>query len=83
MNQQAVIADIDRLSFEDAVRELEGIVRKLEAGGMELDASIAYYTRGTALRSHCEKKLQEAKLKVEKIITAPNGSLSTEPMEAE
>ncbi len=74
----------DSLSFEEAIRELEGIVRKLEAGGLELDRSIEYYTRGTALRTHCEKKLQEAKLKVEKIIASPGGAvLSTEPMEAE
>lgn len=76
-------APIEALSFEDAVKELESIVRKLESGGMNLDDSIAMYTRGTALRTHCEKKLQEAKLKVEKIVAGANGQVGTEPFAAE
>lgn len=80
MTQNA--APIEHLSFEDAVKELEAIVRKLESGGMELESSIGMYTRGTALRTHCEKKLQEARLKVEKIVAGANG-VTVEPFEAE
>ncbi len=69
------------MSFEQALSELEGIVRRLEQGGQNLDSSIADYSRGTALKKHAEKKLQEARLKVDKIIKSDNGSLKTEPVE--
>lgn len=80
---QTTATPIETLSFEDAVKELEAIVRKLESGGTDLDSSIALYTRGTSLRTHCEKKLQEAKLKVEKIVASASGGIATEPFEAE
>ncbi len=69
-------ADIEKMSFEDALKELENLVRKLESGGQTLDDSIENYSRGVALKEHCEKKLKEAKLKVEKIVQNPDGSLS-------
>lgn len=75
--------DIKDLSFEDALKELETIVRDLEAGGQALDASIEHYTRGTALRSHCEKKLVEAKMKVEKIVADGEKATGTEPLEVD
>ena len=58
---------IDTLSFETALAELEAIVQRLERGQLDLEASIAAYERGTALRRHCAEKLQEARLRVEKI----------------
>ena len=70
-------ADIEAMSFEQAIKELETIVRKLETGNGELEAAISDYTRGTALREHCQKKLADAKLKVEKIIQS-QGGVSTE-----
>ena len=79
----ATHSDIAEMSFEAALKELEEIVRKLEAGQGELEASITDYTRGTALRAHCQKKLENAKLKVEKIIQQPDGALSTEAFAAE
>ena len=48
------------MSFEQALKELEVIVRKLEAGHGELESSIADYTRGTALKEHCQKRLAGA-----------------------
>jgi len=72
--------DIKKLSFEDSLKELEDIVRKLESGGQSLDNSIEDYTRGTALKKHCEEKLNEAKLKVEKIVAAGD-KLSTTSMD--
>jgi len=71
-------SDIEPMSFEQALSELETIVRDLENGGQELDASIAQYSRGTALKSHCEKKLTEAKLKVDKIIAQDGKPIATE-----
>lgn len=75
------IEDIASLSFEQALRELEGIVRRLETGQSELEAAIEDYTRGTALKEHCQKKLSDARLKVEKIIKTANGSTTTQPFD--
>ncbi|QQS13273.1 MAG: exodeoxyribonuclease VII small subunit [Rhodospirillales bacterium] len=77
--KDAVAADIAKMSFEDALRELEEIVGKLEGGKVKLDDAISAYSRGAALRAHCEAKLAEAKAKVEKIVLAPGGAVSTEP----
>ena len=73
------VADISKLSFEQALAELEAIVRQLESGEVELEKSISIYERGAALRAHCEGKLTDAELKVEKIVQGKNGSLSLEP----
>ena len=66
------------MSFEAALAELEGIVQQLESGDVELEKTIAIYERGAALKSHCEKKLREAELKVEKIVLDDNGQVGTE-----
>ena len=70
------------MSFEDALRELEGIVRQLESGNAPLEESIALYQRGAALKAHCEGKLKDAQLKVEKIVLSPDGSAHTESFDA-
>lgn len=72
-------ADIATLSFEDALAQLEQIVGKLEAGDVALEDSIRIYERGAALRAHCETKLKEAELKVEKIVLGPGGPKGLEP----
>lgn len=69
--------NIETMSFEQALRELETIVRKLETGQGELESSIRDYERGTLLKNHCQKKLSDAKMKVEKIISAADGKLAT------
>lgn len=71
-------AAITTLSFEQALGELETIVRDLETGKSALEESIGAYERGIALKNHCEKKLKEAQSKIEKITIAPNGSIKTE-----
>jgi exodeoxyribonuclease VII small subunit len=71
------------LSFEEAMKELETIVRKLEGGQGDLEASIADYLRGTALRNHCQQKLHDAKLKVDQIMKTPDGSLALQPFETQ
>jgi exodeoxyribonuclease VII small subunit len=70
--------DIASMSFELALKELETIVRKLESGQGELESSIADFERGTALREYCQKKLTEARMKVEKIMQAADGTVSTQ-----
>lgn len=75
----AVPPDIAALSFEDALAELERIVRQLEEGRGKLDDAISSYERGTALKRHCEMKLREAQAKIDRITVSADGSLGTEP----
>ncbi|MAO92955.1 MAG: exodeoxyribonuclease VII small subunit [Rhodospirillales bacterium] len=74
---------IDDLSFEQAMAELESIVRGLESGDIELEASIEAYERGAALKKHCEKKLAGAKARIEKITVGSNGTIKAESAEIE
>ena len=71
--------DIESMSFEDALKELESIVQQLERGQIKLDEAIAAYERGATLKRHCEQKLAEAKAKVEKITLAADGTVGSEP----
>lgn len=69
---------VDKMSFEEALAELEVIVRQLETGDVELEKSIAIYERGAALKAHCDARLKSAELKVEQIVQGTNGP-ATEP----
>ena len=68
---------ITEMSFEDALNELEGIVGRLERGDAPLEESITIYQRGAALKAHCEGKLKDAQMKVEKIVLKGQGEAST------
>ncbi len=61
------------MSFEDALKELEAIVSRLEQGTVDLVDSIALYERGQALKGHCEIKLQSAESRLEKIVQGAQG----------
>lgn len=74
--------DITGLSFEDALAELEKIVRGLEGGQMKLEDAITCYERGAALRRHCEAKLSEAEARVQAIVERADGSLAVKAMDA-
>ena len=74
-----VPSDVAAMSFEQALAELEKIVQDLERGQLDLDAAITAYERGTQLKLHCEGKLREAQLRVEKITLGPDGRARTEP----
>lgn len=76
--EPALPKDIAALSFEDALKELEGIVQQLERGQVKLDEAISAYERGALLKRHCEQRLAEAKMKVEKIVFSADGSVSTQ-----
>ncbi|MGE0419925.1 MAG: exodeoxyribonuclease VII small subunit [Acetobacteraceae bacterium] len=78
-NKQA--AEIAKLSFEDALAELEQIVRGLEGGQQKLEDAIKAYERGAALRKHCEDKLAEAEARVAAIVRNADGSVTTRPLE--
>lgn len=74
-------AEIAGLSFEEALSELERIVRQLEEGKGKLDDAIDAYSRGVALKRHCETKLTEAQARVDQIVLAPDGAISAKPVE--
>ena len=74
-------ADIATLTFEQALAELEQIVARLESGQAPLEDSIQMYERGAALKSHCETRLEAARLRVEKIVMGASGAPGVEPAE--
>jgi exodeoxyribonuclease VII small subunit len=71
MQEQA--PDISAMSFEDALKALEDVVRKLEGGDVPLEDSINLYERGEALRKHCQARLDAAQARIEKIVAGPDG----------
>lgn len=74
---------IQEMSFEEALGELETIVRELESGKAPLETSITAYERGIALKKHCETKLTDAKTKIEKITISNDGTIGTAPLDKE
>ena len=79
MAETKVPDDIKKMSFEAALAEIEDIVRELESGQGELNEAINAYSRGAALKQHCETKLKEAQAKIDKIVLGPDGEVSSEP----
>lgn len=79
MEQDTTRSDVAKLTFEEALAELEEIVRRLESGAAQLDEAISAYERGAALKRHCETKLHEAQARVEKIVVGSGGTIKSEP----
>ncbi|HOB14707.1 MAG TPA: exodeoxyribonuclease VII small subunit [Novosphingobium sp.] len=76
--------DIAGLSFEEALRALEDIVRKLESGEVPLDATMDLYERGEKLRAHCQARLDAAQQRIEKIVAGADGkAAATQPFDAD
>ncbi len=76
--------DIDTMSFEEALSALEAIVQQLERGDVPLDQSITLYERGEKLRAACQKRLDAAQSRIEKIVTGANGAPSgTVPLDGD
>jgi exodeoxyribonuclease VII small subunit len=74
-----VPADIAAMNFEEALAELEQIVRRLEGGQVRLDEAIQFYERGALLKRHCERKLNEAQQRVDRIVIGGEGAITAEP----
>ena len=75
---------VEEMTFEEAMRELEGVVGKLERGDVALEDSIALYERGAALKAHCEDKLAKAEEKVARITFGADGQpKGTAPLDAD
>ena len=72
-------AEIASMSFEQALNELQALVKQLEKGDNKLDDAIKSYERGALLKRHCEAKLREAHMKVEKIVLGADGSVGAQP----
>ena len=83
MANDGKLADVAKMSFEDALEELEDIVRTLEDGKGKLEDAITAYERGTKLKAHCEKKLKAAQAKVETISLGADGEVAAEPADIE
>jgi len=79
MVDPGVPPDIAAMNFEDALAELKQIVRRIEGGQVKLDEAIQSYERGAQLKRHCEKKLNEAQQRVDRIVIGPEGAISVEP----
>ncbi len=72
-------ADVTKMNFEDALNELETIVAQLERGDIPLEKSIEIYERGAVLRRHCEARLKDAQLKIDRIVLDGEGQARAEP----
>ncbi len=77
-------ADVKKLSFENAIEELESIVKRLEEGKVALEESVTIYERGEALKRRCEELLRQAEARVDKIAIDANGQpTGTEPLDVQ
>jgi exodeoxyribonuclease VII small subunit len=79
MAESKIPPDVAKLSFEDALEELQDLVRQLEKGESKLEDAVRFYERGALLKRHCEAKLRDAQEKVAKIVIQPDGSVGTTP----
>ena len=70
--------NVNNFTFEEALKELEEIVEQLESGEITLDGAVSAYEKGSKLKNVCQKHLNEARIKVEKIKEDEKGQISTE-----
>lgn len=68
---------IEALTFDDALAELQRTVAELEAGGQPLEVAIALYERGVTLQARCERLLGDAELRVQQLVARAGGVLET------
>ncbi len=78
----AIPPDIAALGFEEALAELEKLVKQLEDGKARLDDAVKAYARGAQLKRHCELKLREAQAKIEQIAVGTDGTIATKPFDS-
>ncbi len=73
---------VDKMSFEEAMAELEAVVNQLDQGDVALEHSIKLYERGAELKTHCERRLKAAEEKVEQLVLNAAGEpTGTKPFE--
>ncbi len=84
MNKAEAADEIGKMSFEEALAELKGIVERLEQGDGQLEESIDIYQRGALLKQHCDSKLRAAQERIEKITLTKDGQpTGSEPLDLE
>jgi len=77
-----IVKNLDEnISFEEALSELEEIVKKIDNGQETLEVAVNSFERGILLKNHCEKKLKEARLKIEKITKLADSTVTLEEVE--
>jgi len=82
MSDKATERAVAKMSFEEAMKELEAVVGRLESGDVPLEESIALYQKGAALKAHCDAKLADAQARVEKIrLGEGSRPVGTEPFD--
>ncbi|MDR0677160.1 MAG: exodeoxyribonuclease VII small subunit [Holosporaceae bacterium] len=75
--------EINKMEFEEALGELETIVKTLEEGKSSLKDSVNLYERGTMLKKHCDEILESVQLRINQISSDKDGNLKIEPSEME
>ncbi len=75
------MSEKERLTFEEAYAQLEATVQRLEAGNLSLEESLALYERGMELVRLCTEQLDQAELRVRRLVPSPSGELTAEPFE--
>ncbi|MET4806540.1 exodeoxyribonuclease VII small subunit [Limibacillus sp. MBR-115] len=84
MSKAEAADEIGKMSFEEALAELKGIVERLEQGDGKLEESIDIYQRGALLKQHCDSKLRAAQERIEKITLTKDGQpAGSEPLDLE
>ena len=73
--------EVSEMTFEESLSELESIVKKIDSGAETLESSVKNFERGVLLRNNCQKHLEDAKLRIEKIVKNSSGEIGTEPVE--
>lgn len=77
-------SDVKKMAFEQAIEELESIVKELEGGKVPLEKSVAIYERGEVLKKRCEELLRQAEARVEKITLDASGKpTGSEPLDVD
>ena len=83
MTEMTADEAIGKLTYEDALAELETLIRQLEAGSIDLADAIRAYERGVALAAHCSGLLEDTEKKVQRLVLGPRGEPSEVPMDTD
>lgn len=70
--------NVDEMSFEESIDALEGLVKRLEDGGIDLDESLRIYEQAVALRDHCKRILEDGERRIKKIMETADGTVKEE-----
>jgi len=82
-DNKKLVEDIKKLNFEEALKALEEIVQELDSGSIDLDKAVEAYEKGNQLKLHCEEKLKEAKMRIEKIEVSKNDEFTKELIDSD